>query len=277
MESKERKCGRRAFLINSTKLSTVTCLSCILPLSIISCSSNDRKNYVSQDQYYTSQKAKLLKDFDTIIELGPKVSTKALGESLTSKVFMDMRKEYENIIPEIPYIGGEENGNSTSQLIMVAQSLAIYRILAKNGRSIEEIGQFIYDMLDASFDMYPQIIVSVWGYFKFHVGWSEKIKEYAAMSQKRIFPMDFVYTFIEGDGEELYYGVDMTECAVQKFLRKQNAKELVPYICATDYALSTRFNRGLIRTKTLVESDYCDFRYGIDRKTQIKLPPGLRV
>ncbi len=269
--------AKSIFLVNSTKLSTITCLSCILSTSIVSCFFNDTKDDVSQDQYYTLQKAKLIEDFDMVIELGPKVSTKALGETLTSKVFMEMRKEYENIIPEIPYIGGKENEISTSQLINLAQNLAIYRILVKKGKNIEEIGQFIYDMLDASFNMYPQIVMSVWGYFEFHVGWSEKIRKYAEMSQRRRYPTDFVYTFIEGDGKELYYGVDMFECAVQKFLRKQNAEELVPYICAIDYALSSRFNRGLIRTKTLVESDFCDFRYGIDRKTRIKLPPGLRV
>ncbi len=177
----------------------------------------------------------------------------------------------------MPFIGGETNDNSTSQLLATAQSLALYRILILNGKIIQEIGQIVYDMFEAWLQSSPQIVVSIYGYFKFHVGWDEKIKRYAAMSQNRKYPMDFVYTFIEGDGKNFDYGVNMTECAIQKFLKNQNAEELVPYMCALDYPLSERFNRGLIRTKTLVESNVCDFRYKKDRKTQMNLPPGLIV
>jgi hypothetical protein len=247
-----------------------------MPTTIISCSIN-QKNDDSPEYYYISKKTKLLKDFDKAVEQGHEVLVKSLGESLTRKVLIDARNEYEAIILEIPYIGGEQNDNSTSQLLMAAEYLALYRILIANGREIKEIGQLNYDMFEAMLQSSPKIIVSIYGYFKFHVGWSEKIKRYAAMSKKREYPMDFVYTFIEGDGKELDYGVNMTECAIQKFLRKQNAEELVPYMCALDNPLSRRFNRGLIRTKTLVESNVCDFRYKKDRKTQTNLPPGLIV
>ncbi|MCP4318716.1 MAG: L-2-amino-thiazoline-4-carboxylic acid hydrolase [Hyphomicrobiales bacterium] len=90
-------------------------------------------------------------------------------------------------------------------------------------------------------------------------------------------PMDFVYSFVEGDEEDIDYGVDMTECAIQKFLKKQYAEKLVPYMCALDNALSIRFNRGLVRTKTFVESNVCDFRYKRDRETKMALPKGLKT
>ncbi len=272
----DQKCDRRAFLIKSMKFNAAVCLSYAMPATIISCS-NDQKNDVAPDHFYISKKTKLLKDLDKAVESGQDVLVKSLGESLTREVLIDARKEYEIIILEIPYIGGEQNNNSTSQLLLSAQSLALYRVLIANGMEIKEVGQLIYDMFKAMLQSSPQIIVSVWGYFKFHVGWNEKIKKYAAMSQKRAYPMDFVYTFIEGDGKELDYGVNMTECAIQKFLRKQNAEDLVPYMCALDNPLSRRFNRGLIRTKTLVESNVCDFRYKKDRETQINLPPELKV
>ncbi len=132
-------------------------------------------------------------------------------------------------------------------------------------------------MFDARLQSSPRFLVSMWGYIKYHVGWKDQIENYAAMSQERIFPNDFVYTYIKGDGKQLDYGVDMTECAIQKFYRQQNAIELVPYMCALDYPLSKRFNRGLVRTQTLVASNVCDFRYRQDRKTQLNLPKGLKV
>ena len=222
----DQKCERRAFLIKFMKFNAAVCLSCAVPVAVISCS-NDQKNDIAPENFYISQKTKLFKDFDKAVETGQDVLVKSLGESLTRKVLSDARKEYETIILEIPYIGGEQNDNSTSQLLLSAQSLALYRILMAKGIEIREVGQLLYDMFKATLQSSPQIIVSVWGYFKFHVGWSEKIKNYASMSQKRAYPMDFVYTFIEGDGKELDYGVNMTECAIQKFLRKQNAKDLI--------------------------------------------------
>ena len=269
----DQKCNRREFLIKTIKLNAAVCLSCTIPAAIISCS-NDQKDKDSPEYYYISKKTELLKDFDKALEPGQEVLVKSLGESLARKVLIDARKEYEAIIP---YIGGDQNDNSTSQLLLTAQYLALYRILIVNGKEIKEIGQLIYDMFKAMLQSSPQFLVSIWGYFKFHVGWSEKIKNFAAMSQKRAYSMDFVYTFIEGDGKELDYGVNMTECSIQKFLRKQKAEELVPYMCALDDPLSRRFNRGLIRTKTLVESNVCDFRYKKDRETQINLPPELKV
>ncbi len=272
----EQKCDRRAFLANSIKSSTVMCLSCALPVTIASCLNNPKEED-SPDFYYALQKEKLLKEYEKSFEPGQAVLAKTLEKSAVRNIIKEAIKEYENTIPDIPYIGGEENKNSTSQLLEAAQYLALYRTLTAHGKKIPEIGQVIYDMFEARLQASPKFIVSIWGYFKFHVGRSENIEMYSEMSQKRKYSMDFVYTFIEGDGKTLDYGVDMTECAVQKFFREQKAEELVPYICVLDYSLSKRFNRGLIRTKTLVESNVCDFRYKKDRKTQINFPPGLKV
>jgi len=97
---------------------------------------------------------------------------------------------------------------------------------------LNDIGQIIYDVFEARLQSPPQLFVSTWGYFKFHVGWSDKIRQFAEMSQQRAYSIDFVYTYVEGNGKEFDYGVDMTECAIQKFYRYQGAEELVPlFMC----------------------------------------------
>ena len=208
---------------------------------------------------------------------GTGVLAAGLGESAAINVLATAKQNFEAIIPEIPYIGGNQNDNSTSQLVIAANYLALYRVLSKEGMQLHEIGQVIYDMFNSRLQSSPRFLVSLWGYFKYHVGWKEKIANYAAMSQKRAYPMDFVYAYIEGDGRELDYGVDMTGCAIQKFYRAQLAEHLVPYMCALDYPIGKRFNRGLVRTQTLVESNVCDFRYRKDRQTRLNLPNGLVV
>lgn len=143
-----RECDRRAFLMKSTKWSAAVCFSYCMPASIISCS-NSQQLDDSPEYYYTSRKTNLLRDYDKAVGPGREVVVKSLGGSLAGEVLLDGRKEYEAIIPEIPYIGGEQNDNSTSQLLAAAQSLALYRVLVANGKGIEEIGQVIYDMFEA--------------------------------------------------------------------------------------------------------------------------------
>jgi hypothetical protein len=264
------------FLGKSTKAGVAICLSCTVPLTIVACSDSQESDG-SPGSYYIFRNEEMLKEFDAVLEAGREVLVRSMGENIAKTISVDARREYAGIIPEIPYIGGEKNENSTMQLVTTAQFLAIYRVLSENGKDIREIGQIVYDMFKASLNPSPKILVDIFGYLKFHVGWMEKIRGYAAMSQKHRYPMDFVYSFVEGDGKNLDYGVDMTECAIQKYLKTQNAEELVPYMCALDNALSIRFNRGLVRTKTLVESDVCDFRYKKNRKTEMPLPKGLKA
>jgi hypothetical protein len=90
----------------------------------------------------------------------------------------------------------------------------------------------------------------------------EKLKALATRSQKRQYPEDWVMTFVEGNGQDFTYGVDVTECAIQKYLAKQGAPELTRYLCLTDYVSSETMGRGLVRNKTLAEGcALCDFRY----------------
>lgn len=272
-----QKCNRRTFLEKSAKLGAAMCLSCAIPSLITSCSHKQNRE-VSPENYYISRKTELLNDFDKwVMNPCQKVLGKSMSESDANDLLKSARKEYDAIIPVIPYIGGDENENSTMQLVFAARNLALYRVLISNGKYLKEAGQIIYDTFDTFLQSGPRVLVSVYGYFKFHFGRDEKIKKYSEMSLKHKYPMDFVYTFIEGDGKNLYYGNDMLECAIKKFLIKENAVELLPYMCAGDYLTSKRFNRRLVRTKTLAESDVCDFRYMIDHETQVNLSPGLKV
>ena len=99
---------------------------------------------------------------------------------------------------------------------------------------------------DAYIHAQPKWIRNIYGYFNTHWGRSEKMREQAKMSQKRKYPIGFVFTFVEGDDKEFDYGTDIIECAIIKFLRTQYAEESVPYICLLDFLMSKAFNRGLI-------------------------------
>jgi hypothetical protein len=67
--------------------------------------------------------------------------------------------------------------------------------------------------------------------------------------------------YIEGDGEELDYATNYTECAVLKFFREMNAEKYMPFICVTDLTMSKILSTGLHRQTTLFYGgDCCDFQ-----------------
>ncbi|MGZ7135813.1 MAG: L-2-amino-thiazoline-4-carboxylic acid hydrolase, partial [Methanobacterium sp.] len=66
------------------------------------------------------------------------------------------------------------------------------------------------------------------------------------------------------------YGLDFTECGIQKFFHKYDADEFTPYLCAMDIIMSDIANAGLHRTETLAEGgNKCNFRYKKGRETKV--------
>ncbi|MGZ6230243.1 MAG: L-2-amino-thiazoline-4-carboxylic acid hydrolase, partial [Syntrophales bacterium] len=104
---------------------------------------------------------------------------------------------------------------------------------------------------------------------KYGKSYRERLKIQATISQEKQYPDDFVFTYIVGDGKEFDYGYDIIECGVCKFLHAQDADELAPFLCLTDFPLSKAFGRGLVRNMTISEgAERCDFRYKNGRYTK---------
>jgi hypothetical protein len=188
------------------------------------------------------------------------------GKGRTSGLMKEIRQEYEALTPEVPYIGGEEN-MFTEWLTYGVYYLAVYRILKAEGQSVEEVGKIIFDTFQAMAD-YPKWLLRLVGSLKYNKQYVSQLKEAVAKTQERRYPGDWVAMFIEGDGEEFDYGIDITECGICKFYREQGADELTPYLCLSDCVVSEAFDRGLVRYKTLAEgAEVCDFRYKKGWKT----------
>ncbi len=181
-------------------------------------------------------------------------------------------KEFETLIPRLPYIGGENNLNN-SDLIQSSWALAIHRVLLRHGKSIEEVGEFLYKSREALIRTFPKVLIRFHSWYRFTSFFKNKWRKFALETQNREHPENFVVSFVEGDGKEFDYGYDYTECAILKFFETQGASELVPYICATDIPVSKALNMGLKRTSILaLGGEKCDFRFKRGRETQEKWP-----
>lgn len=175
------------------------------------------------DEYYISKKAKLLKEFDKNIKRIRRVFVTRYGEALTRTFIREARQEYEAIIPYLPYLGGKQP--FTQFIISTGWFLAMYRTLKKHGRTVEEAGRLVYDVSEAFLEAYPGYLRRLVGYRNFSPRYLKKLRERAIESQKHLYPMDYAFTFIEGDGKTFDYGVDYYACAGCQFLEAQEAPE----------------------------------------------------
>ncbi len=105
-----------------------------------------------------------------------------------------------------------------------------------------------------------------------------RLRKRAIESHQREYPDGYVYDFIEGDGKTFDYGVDYIECASCKFLARQGASELAPYLCPVDILYSEALGWGLMRTQTLAEGDSkCDFRFKKGGPTNVAVPDEMQA
>ncbi len=226
--------------------------------------------------YYESQRGKLLKDFDNVARKTAKVLISHYGREQANAMVPQARREYETLIPNIPYIGGKQT--LTRFLIATAQFLAMYRVLTKNGKNLEEAGMLIYEICQNLMSSYPGFVLRIIGHMDFSRRYQERLRKRAEESRQRLYPLDYVFDFVQGDGKEFDFGVDYVECAGFNFLKQEGAPELAPYLCNIDILYSEAFGWGLIRTKTLAQgSDRCDFRFKKGGKTLVPFYPPCRL
>jgi len=214
-------------------------------------------------------KDRLLRDFESVFRKTRPLLVSRFGEATTVEISDETREEYEALIPKIPYVGGKEP--FTRFIISTAQYAALYKVLQNHGLSLEEVGQLIYDITDGLLSTYPGFIIRLLKIGSiFSKRFVRRVRERAEESQRREYPGDYVFSFIEGDGVEFDYGVDYTECGVCKFLEAECALELAPYICKLDLLSSDKFGWGLKRTMTIAEGyPICDFRFKKGGKTNV--------
>jgi hypothetical protein len=142
------------------------------------------------------------------------------------------------------------------------------------GASAEETGRVLYDTEVAqSGEKAPPIppdqVLS-------RTELMERRRERALRSQEREFDWDWVYEFVEGDGETFDYGYDFVECATAKFYHSQGADEFLPFYCFLDFPKCESIGLGLTRTMTLAEGfDRCDFRFKEGAKAGQRWPPAF--
>jgi hypothetical protein len=171
------------------------------------------------------------------------------------------REEFKKLIPDLPYIGGKANP-LTSNLIYTAWALSVYRTLVSRGSSVEDAGMIIYTAVEKLLALVPKGLIKHFVRKKYTDKFTARLKGLSLISKKRTYAGDWVFDVLGYEDQDFDLGVDYTECGICKYLKKNNAFELAPYICKVDYAVCNAFGLELYRTKTLANGDQvCNFRF----------------
>jgi hypothetical protein len=222
-------------------------------------------------EYDVVRKSELLRRFDEESQYWRPAIVGRFGRRVADTVLREAYEEFEALIPQIPYIGGDEN-HLTESLIGSVRYLALYKAMKKHGNTAEETGKILYDAILTRIDEPRVAIPSSQRLTTEQL--MERRRKRAERSQERRYPQDYVYEFVAGDGEEFDYGYDFSECAAQKFYHAQGADEFMPFYCYLDFPESRLDGSGLSRTMTLAEGhEKCNHRFKKGREAKLEWPP----
>jgi len=210
--------------------------------------------------YYVSRKGKLVKELDQVVSRLQSELAARYGEAEADAIREQILIEFERLLPQIPYIGGRKNP-LTVFIIQSAWALAFYRVLQQRGGTVEEAGELLQKAAGATFNATPKFLRHLYGKIRLSKLRYPRMAAAARETQKRKYPGNWVQEFIAGDGKTFDFGLDYTECGIIKFMQAQNASELVPYLCQTDYAALEAMGLHLERTETIAGGGQrCNFR-----------------
>ena len=234
--------------------------------------SNPEGRTMEAENWYLENKPKIMRQVRSFLRPFRKPLAAAYGKEDGEAIVKDAIQRFEALLPDIPYIGGGENP-STRNLYLTAAMLAVYRSLQARGASVEEAARLIYLGSASFFGSFPaRVLMRSQGRRLLSRKFRDKRRHVAAISQQRRFPDDWVFEVVEGNGQGFAFGVDYTECGLVKYLAREGAPELAPYLCWIDYPQFAAMHLRLDRTETLAQGGQkCDFR--VSRGQPVKVEP----
>ena len=98
----------------------------------------------------------LLKSFDRAISLVKPVLIARYGEKAIALI-QASRQKYCDLIPQIPYIG-ENNPLVDVFYLPASRHLGIYKAFQEHGKTVEEVGQLVYEIGEAELKAFPGFV-----------------------------------------------------------------------------------------------------------------------
>ena len=146
-------------------------------------------NAENKNNYYLKNEKILLRTFDAALIIVKQILIDNFGEQKYNEITTTTRAEFEALLSQIPFVGGNENP-ITDDLINATLLLPLIRAFEKEGLEYREIGRIVYELFEAFYKMIPQTEDI------FSDEYLNKTKELADNSKLRKYPGDWVFDFV---------------------------------------------------------------------------------
>ncbi|MCE1246855.1 MAG: L-2-amino-thiazoline-4-carboxylic acid hydrolase [Firmicutes bacterium] len=221
-----------------------------------------------KEDYYALNKNKYKKMFEESAMGFEQYITSDVGADKAKQIREQSEAYFDRLYAKLPAVGGSKNINVV-YLIEAASYLAFYPSMQQAGKTARDLGKIFFDMYEQQIEKdTPEERKKVQDEF-FSDKYKKHFKQYAAWTQKNKYPMNWIAEYKEGNGTDFDWGYDYKRCGIVEFLKSENASELAPYICLTDFVKSWVYGTGLERESTIANGNsICDFRYKRGRKVE---------
>jgi len=228
------------------------------------------------DDFYVRKKSKFMRSFNERLVVVKDELRKKFDDKKSEELLSQMKTEFEKILPDIPYIGGQKNP-TTLVLVKCMSDLAIFRTLEKIGFSFREIGEFHYNYVIVAHNLRKEALEKAGrdpSQYPFDPVYMDYQKKLTEETQLKLYPDDWVMDYMEGDGKTFEWGWDITECGVQKAYKKLGDEKYLPFICLGDFYEAEGLGFGFSRTQALgFGAPLCTHRFVKNYKTPRAWPP----
>jgi len=226
--------------------------------------------------FYIKRKSKLLALFQEDLEVAKQLLLEKYDDAKVQTLLGDILKEYETILPDAQYVGGNKNP-FTFYLLGAIGVFSIIRVLEEEGLSYREIGEFTFryhEILNEKREENLKKVGQSHADQIFTADYMQFMKDFAKKSQERTFPGDWILEVIDGEGQPFTYGFNFTQCGSNELAKKLGLQKYMPFICLGDFAEATAGGFGFTRTQTLSNgAPICDHRYIQGGSTPRAWPP----
>ena len=178
--------------------------------------------------YYHSQRSKLLKDFDATARLMRDDLAERYGQNLAETLSREVRREYEHLIPVVPFIEGLHARALNVFLRITVQEVAAYKAMKKRGKGPSDTWAVRREAIERGTERFP----AMKRWLVEHLMHSSLLMGRVRRRAERQEPFrfgDFRIRYLVGDGTEFDWGVDDVGCRNYNFFKAQCAKEFDPY------------------------------------------------
>ena len=167
--------------------------------------SKEDEKIKGNNKYYIKNKKKIIKQFNTLVKVAKKIVSLDYNPEIIENLMKQAYNELENLLSRLPYVGGDKSP-FTPLMIQSAETLAFYKVCKSLNLSEREMGRIIYEIAEK----YAQSLSSIKKLIYRKAIFSKKMKNYwrnwLRMSQKHLYPENWVGDFVESDGKSFDYG-----------------------------------------------------------------------